>query len=408
MLKSLRRNINSKGNKLNRKGGKVIKQRVVCLALGLFLSFICGWGQQRPSLSGVKSKKLEITEVSAISDSSLPENIVLEIPVSISLHGNGDIFVCDGKAADVKRFDASGKFLRTIGRRGQGPGEFSAPSMVHVSENCLVVWDRSTRKLSLLTRTGRFLKALSLAQAREGYPMQIRSLPDGKFVIETERFNAQDERSLQECLIGLYSSQMELIKTLYVRAVARFRPIFNPGYAEVHQPFNPRVYWDVTPDGNVVIGCSDKYEIEIHDPEKGKLQTFSGKYVPVKTNKEDQEEYFSQMNVSFVTKDGQRTTRKGAPAYIISNTFFPRYKPAFDSLRADSEGNIWVHTYRESREEEKRTFDAFSGQGEFLGKIEILPPGEYPRTGTTIRSGFFWKIESDKDGLNKITKYKIS
>ncbi|MDH4270855.1 MAG: 6-bladed beta-propeller [Candidatus Aminicenantes bacterium] len=386
----------------------MIKKRIICLSLGLFLGFLYGWGQQSSVLSGLKSKKLKILEVTAISDSSLPENVVVEIPVSISLHGNGDIFVCDGKAADVKRFDAAGKFLGTIGRKGQGPGEFFAPSMVHVSENYLVVWDRSTRKLSLLTRAGRFLKALPFAQAREGYPTQIRSLSDGKFVIETERVNYQDERYPQECLICLHSSQMEFIKTLYARPVFRFKPIYDPGYAEVHQPYNPRVYWDVTPGGKVVIGFSDKYEIEIHDPEKGKLQTLSGNYVPVKVTEDDKEEYFSAMNVSFVTKDGQRTTKKGAPAYIINNTLFPRYKPAFNSLRADSEGNIWVHTYRESREEEKRTFDAFSDRGEYIGKIEILPPGEYPRSGTTIRDGCFWKIESDKDGMNKITKYKIS
>ncbi len=382
------------------------KKRVLCFSLWVFLCHSFGWGRQSSMTSLLKSKELRISEVVSISDDSLPEGVVLEIPVSVSLHSSGNVYVCDGTAADIKVFDGLGKFSGTIGRKGQGPGEFSARSLVHVSEHALLVWDRSTRKLSLFTLGGRFLKSLEFIQARDGYPMQMRSLPDGRFVIETERINEQSRRFPQECLIGLYSSKLEFIKKLYARPVYRYKRIFDPGYAEVHQPYNPRVYWDVIPTGRLVIGCSDRYEIEIHDPDKGKLKIFSGKYTPVRVVEEDQRDYFSQMTVSFVLKSGLRTTKRGAPSYIVDNTSFPKYKPAFDSLRTDSDGNIWIHVYREGRDSEKRTFDGFSRDGEYIGQVKILPPGEYPSTGTTIIDGFFWMIE--KDGTNKITKYQIA
>ncbi len=39
----------------------------------------------------------------------------------------GTIYVLDQQASHIKVFDASGKYLRTIGRKGQGPGELEYP-----------------------------------------------------------------------------------------------------------------------------------------------------------------------------------------------------------------------------------------------------------------------------------------
>jgi len=39
----------------------------------------------------------------------------------------GSFYVLDGRSSHVKVFDASGRYVRTIGRAGQGPGEFEQP-----------------------------------------------------------------------------------------------------------------------------------------------------------------------------------------------------------------------------------------------------------------------------------------
>jgi len=348
---------------------------------------------------------MSLAAVSTIGDNPVREDAVLETPVSISLNGNGDIFVCDAKAANIERFDDSGRLLGVIGRRGQGPGEFSGPSLVQASERHVAVWDRAIQRLVLFTIEGRFLKSLRFDQQIQGFPIKIRSLPDGRFVIETEKV-IDNKESPQECLINLYSNRLAFIKTIYTKPARRFARIFEPGYAEVFQPFNAMVHWEVTPEGRIAVGRSDKYEIEILDPDHGKIRALTGSYEPVKIAPEDKAAYFSQMTVSFI-KDGQRMTRKGAPDYIIDNTRFPSFKPAFDHIRVDPEGMVWVHVYRKDREREKRSFDAFSSGGEYLGAIEIVPPGEYPKTGTAIKNGFLWRIETDEDGLFRLVRYKM-
>jgi hypothetical protein len=200
---------------------------------------------------------------------------------------------------------------------------------------------------------------------------------------------------------------MEFVKTLYAKPLFRFRRIYDPGMAEVHQPYNPRVYWDVTPDGNIVIGFSETYEIAVYDPAKGKVFAFRHEYSPIRVTEEDKQSYFSAMNVAVLAADGTRTIRKGAPDFIIKNTTFPQLKPAFDGITVDSEGNIWVHPYQVNREAEKRFFDAFAKDGKYIGRVEISPPAEYPFSGTIIQHGYFWKIERDKDDVSRIIKYVI-
>src|SRR5688500_15639118 len=59
---------------------------------------------------------------------------------------DGRIAVMNGGSADVRLFDSTGRHLSTIGRRGQGPGEFAAPSRVlELPGDSLLVLDNNFR-----------------------------------------------------------------------------------------------------------------------------------------------------------------------------------------------------------------------------------------------------------------------
>jgi len=363
--------------------------------------------QEKPLNSALASGKITFKEVSVISEASLPGTIFLENPVSLSVNAYGDLYVCDANAGNIKAFDANGTFLRIVGKKGQGPGDFNMPSIVLVTNSRLIVWERINTRLSLLDLSGKYIKSLRFSQVKEGYPVKLRALPSGEIVVETERLDEQNKTHPQECVIALYSADLEFIKVLYSRSLFRSKRIYDPGVADVLQPFNPRVFWDITPAGKVAIGFSDKYAIELYDPVKGNTLTFTHEYSPVLATKDDQESYFSLLTVSVMSADGRRSTKRGAADYIVRNTTFPKYKPAFDDIRVDSQGNYWVHSFRIDRDKEHGCFDAFTETGKFIGKVEISPPAEYPRAGTTILGRTFWIIETDKDDSIRIVKYKI-
>ena len=174
-------------------------------------------------------------------------------------------------------------------------------------------------------------------------------------------------------------------------------------FINIIQPFSPRVYWDVSPDGKIYIGFSKQFEIELHDSQKGKVSSFIHSYKPVKVTNEDKDKFFAGM--TYGSSGG--TVKQGAPDHIIKNTEFPKSKPAFKQILIDSEGNILVWVYSRNREEETKLFDAFDAKGKFIGNVQIKGEGVFP-SRVIVKDGSFWLIQTDEEGLIRVVKYRIS
>jgi hypothetical protein len=56
---------------------------------------------------------------------SREENMLLE-PTDLDVDDDGNIYVLNRKAVHIKVCDNQDKFVRAIGRKGQGPGEFQS------------------------------------------------------------------------------------------------------------------------------------------------------------------------------------------------------------------------------------------------------------------------------------------
>jgi DNA-binding beta-propeller fold protein YncE len=80
-------------------------------------------------------------------------------PTDVAITPAGDTYVSDGYGNNrVVQFDAEGKFVRTWGKLGTGPGEFSTPhSIVVDSHGRLYVADRNNARIQVFDRQGQFL-----------------------------------------------------------------------------------------------------------------------------------------------------------------------------------------------------------------------------------------------------------
>ena len=61
----------------------------------------------------------------------------------VATDGLGTIFIMDAEYQEVRLFDLSGNRLGTLGRRGEGPGEFRSAREIAVSRNNVFVVDRN-------------------------------------------------------------------------------------------------------------------------------------------------------------------------------------------------------------------------------------------------------------------------
>jgi DNA-binding beta-propeller fold protein YncE len=84
-------------------------------------------------------------------------------PTGIAIAPNGDIFVTDGHGTNdrVVKFSKDGKFIKTWGHHGSGPGEFDQPHDISIggSQNCVYVADRSNSRVQVFDQDGNFIVA---------------------------------------------------------------------------------------------------------------------------------------------------------------------------------------------------------------------------------------------------------
>jgi DNA-binding beta-propeller fold protein YncE len=83
-------------------------------------------------------------------------------PSAVQVAPNGDIFVADGHGgntnARIVKFDKTGKFIKTWGKKGSAPGEFDGPHTLAMdSQGRLFVGDRGNNRIQIFDQDGKFL-----------------------------------------------------------------------------------------------------------------------------------------------------------------------------------------------------------------------------------------------------------
>jgi sugar lactone lactonase YvrE len=84
------------------------------------------------------------------------------MPSDVAVGPNGDIFVADGHGGDsnnrIVKFTKDGKFIKTWGKKGSGPGEFNLPhTLAFDSRGRLFVGDRANNRIQIFDQDGKFL-----------------------------------------------------------------------------------------------------------------------------------------------------------------------------------------------------------------------------------------------------------
>ena len=84
-------------------------------------------------------------------------------PSAVIVAPNGDIFVGDGHGgnsnARIVKFDKNGKFIKTWGKKGSGPGEFNVPhTLAFDSKGRLFVGDRANNRIQIFDQDGNFIE----------------------------------------------------------------------------------------------------------------------------------------------------------------------------------------------------------------------------------------------------------
>jgi hypothetical protein len=97
----------------------------------------------------------------------------------------GELLIVDAGLPGAWVFDADGSFIRQIGRRGEGPGEFTSPVASGIFRDTLWVADQRRSRVATFTLSGEVIDDRSYGEARHlmgGGMVPIHRLPGGGYL----------------------------------------------------------------------------------------------------------------------------------------------------------------------------------------------------------------------------------
>ena len=171
---------------------------------------------------------------------------VFQDPRSLAVNEKGNFFILDQRACLIHKFDENGRLLGTIGRRGQGPGEFQTPYDILFKNNTLYVADLGNRQVHSFDESGNYISGF---QVRGNFVrMAIDSKGDIYIPYYTDQF-----------LIHKYSKRGELLNSFVDTKIAPMK-----GDARLQRAYN-----------NVIVSIDRKDNIFVAYTFQNRIQKYN-------------------------------------------------------------------------------------------------------------------------------------
>lgn len=322
-----------------------------------------------------QKEKIILQEDLRITDKNLPDQYTFQQIRHILSDSIGNIYVLDGGQFSIYVFDNLGKYLRTIGREGQGPGEFKEMSDFHINSNGLLcIYDYINSRISLLKKNGDFVFSIKI----KGTLYFMHSISNDKFILLKEAFSSGRDK-------------LELIQTKFdstkeINYQGNFHKLRTTIFNNTEQPlhFGSGSICTANRQGIVAHSTGESYFIEFYNCRGRKIrEIICPDFSPLMVTEQDKQDFLK--NFSHL------------PAKFVKNFVFSKTKNIFKALIFDSSGNLWA-----IREQKNKHLcaDIFKENGDFFSKVLI------PQMLYFIDDKYAYSIEND--GFEShVIRYKI-
>ncbi len=273
------------------------------------------------------SPKLSIELVRTIGDVDTDDvNLAFNAPRGLVVDESGSVYVLDSHDQRIQVFGSDGRYVRTIGRKGQGPGEFSDPNSLDIDQQGrLFVLDDAQKRIQVLSSKGDVLRSFRTPSFGFGID-EMRLLGSGEFVIRSITGFGLSGAPKQK-------SVPKLLKLLSPELTARleFGEASDFGDEITNAALNS-CYFAVDDADEVFVCLANQNRLDKYSPE-GQLVWRADREVNFPTK--------------LIQKGGQRITPNSA-TYIA-----PKFNRVAVGVDADDKGRAWVVTFnRQIKKEE--------------------------------------------------------
>jgi len=301
-----------------------------------------------------KNPEVAIKLIRTIGDvDTEDENLAFDSPSDIAMDSAGNIYILDSGNQRIQKFSPEGKYLSTIGRKGQGPGEFASPSSLDIdSKGYLYVLD--SMRLQILAPDSKVLKIIKTVELN---PEKLRVLKSGLFVaripFRSEAFFIQ-RKSLPK-MLRLTDSQMNVLK--------EFGDMVDYKENITNETAN-WAFFEVDRNDNIYLEFSYQNRIEKYSPD-GQLLWKSDRLLNYGTD---------------IIQKGKLVTTATSQTY-----FAPKMNRCSNGIAVDEKSRVWTLTLNRQIKKEEEIVHYVSG----------TPAGVTKKTigNTDLRTTDMFKLE---------------
>lgn len=291
-----------------------------------------------------------------------------------ALLSDGSVVVGHHQPPELRYFSVDGAHVRTVGREGEGPGEFRHVSaLLRLPGDTLLVQDRRLDRLSLFGPEGRFLESFRLGGGRPGD--LVGRFGDGTLVTRASGAYARagpPEEGTRTADVPLVAHGPDgALRDTLVRMPGptwRVASMGGGGWYVLPVPFTPWPHQAVGPEV-LYTGYADAWEIRRRSP-AGKVRRFvrlDRERLPVTEAARD-----SALR-TWLERMGEGRARERLEP-ILRDMELPDRRPAFDAMELDADGRLWVREGGGPTGRVGRRWIVLDGDGT-VRAVATLPPG---------------------------------
>lgn len=330
----------------------------------------------------------------------------------LEIGSDGSVFVSQPQDRTIRVFDRRGRFLRTIGRAGEGPGEFRHVSQIGWIGDTLWVSDAVLRRVSFFGRGGNLRRTLRFSLPSSGYylpSMPLGFTKDGS-VLTSPSINSSFLVSGRGIRVPLLRADRtaRVLDTIAWRSAASEALVLQQGrVVSNYQPFRDTPIWRVAPSGEYVV------VLDRTSARSAQRTGFSMTKIGIRGDTLLSRRYYytpkpipqrvADSVVSVAANDVAASfpSRSRAVEAVRAAMYLPRYQPPVSDMVVGVDGTIWL--MREGIGEAQNTWMILDSSGRILAQLRT------PRGLSVLqaRSNALWGVEYDELGVPYIVRYWI-
>ncbi len=315
--------------------------------------------------------------------------------VAAAADSEDNIFVLDMENCRIQKYDKNGEYLQTIGRQGQGPGEFQMPQFIspyiHLdSDDTLYVSE--SRRIHAFDRKGDFKKVITLSM-NIFFPFGIND--EGNILAKAT--SRKGEEVTHD--IVFISSEEERIRTIASYPV-HLAPLIR-GRIMLGNPYAPRLTFCPLSKGRGIYGYSQEYRLFLINS-SGETEHIIEKDEPQLSITKKEKDKLVDRYMENLKRNKKRTVL--SKSEVRGGYVFPENKPFFTRIYRDDKDRIYVLRFKSPFDEDKsEIYDLFNKEGYNLYKVTMPSIPIF-----AIKNGRIYSTRFDKDtDVIRIIRYKI-